>query len=200
MTTARRPFFFVASVAAVLGYGCSSGGDGPTCSLASGCPDADQICQFTLGDCSGNGTCVSSTRACDDVATEVCTCGGISEMASCSNLAFEEPTRAKGVCPIATGGVCRSDDDCAPAALCAFPIAGGCGVTGTCVLALESCTDPTPEPEACACDGVTPIGLACIYGVGAAPLPVGTLGPCPGTTTDAGGDLHDGDVADGGRD
>ena len=38
-------------------------------------------------------------------------------------------------------------------------------------------------------DGVTMSGLACTYGDGGAPLPVGTLGACPGSVTDAGGIL-----------
>jgi hypothetical protein len=179
----------VTVAAGLVGYGCSSNGSGPSCTLDSGCPDSDQICQFTLGDCSGNGTCVSSTDACDNVTTEVCSCGGTTGMAPCSNLAFDEPTRSKGACSIATGGSCTSDDDCDPAALCSFQIADGCNAAGTCVLADLSCTDPSPEPVACGCDGVTMIGLACMYGDGGAPLPVGMLGACPGSVSDAGGIL-----------
>jgi hypothetical protein len=180
-------FGMVAALAGLVAYGCKS--SDPSCTLASGCPDSDQVCQFALGDCSGNGTCVTSTPSCDNVVTQVCTCAGVTDMVACSNLEFEEPTRSMGECPIATGTTCQSNDDCDPAALCSFPISGGCNATGTCVAADEACTDPSPEPLACACDGVTMIGLACTYGDGGAPLPVGTLGACPGSVTDAGGIL-----------
>jgi hypothetical protein len=180
-------FAMLAALAGSVTYGCES--DGATCTLATGCANADQICQFALGDCSGNGTCVASTPSCDNVATQVCSCGGVNEMAPCSNLAFSEPIRSTGNCPIATGGACQSDDDCDPAALCSFEISAGCSAAGTCILPDSACTDPSTEPLACGCDGVTMIGLACMYGDGGAPLPVGMLGACPGSVTDAGGIL-----------
>jgi len=177
----------LAALAGLIAWGCNS--SGASCTLASGCADSSQICQFALGDCSGNGTCVSSTPSCDNVATQVCSCAGVNEMAPCSNLEFSEPIRSTGACPIATGGTCQSDDDCSPAALCSFQVAAGCAATGTCVAADLACDDPSPEPLACGCDGVTLIGLACMYGDGGAPLPVGMLGACPGAVTDAGGIL-----------
>jgi hypothetical protein len=69
----------------------------------------------------------------------------------------------------ALGSPCVSTSDCIVSALCGYPIDAGCSAQGICVPEDLSC--PTDGPTVCGCDG-TPIGLACIYGVGYAPAPI----------------------------
>jgi hypothetical protein len=79
----------------------------------------------------------------------------------------------------APGSPCGVTSDCVPGALCAYPIADGCAAHGVCVTEDLSCTND--GPVVCGCDG-TPVGLACIYGPGNAPVPVpsATPGCAPG--------------------
>jgi hypothetical protein len=67
------------------------------------------------------------------------------------------------------GSPCGVTSDCYAGNLCAYPIDAGCTATGICVPEQLSCTDD--GPVVCGCDG-TPVGLACIYGAGNAPVPV----------------------------
>ncbi len=72
------------------------------------------------------------------------------------------------------GAACVLTTDCVPGLLCGYPIEAGCAAQGVCVPEYLTC--PVDGPIVCGCDGVTPVGLACIYGPGYAAVPV------PGTT------------------
>jgi hypothetical protein len=73
------------------------------------------------------------------------------------------------------GAPCQLTSDCAnELLLCGYPIDAGCAAQGICVPEDLSCTKD--GPTVCGCDGITPVGMACIYGPGYAAVPV------PGTT------------------
>ena len=74
----------------------------------------------------------------------------------------------------ALGSPCFLTTDCAPGTLCGFPEDGGCAAQGVCVAEDLSCTHD--GPTVCGCDG-TPVGLACIYGVGYAAEPIASTTP-----------------------
>jgi hypothetical protein len=78
------------------------------------------------------------------------------------------------------GGPCVVTGDCVAGLLCGYPIEAGCAAQGVCVP--EDLTCPVDGPVVCACDGVSPVGLACIYGPGYAvePIPGTTPGCMPG--------------------
>jgi hypothetical protein len=78
------------------------------------------------------------------------------------------------------GDPCNVTTDCTGGAeLCGFPIDAGCAAQGVCVAEDFSCT--ADGPVVCGCNG-DPVGLACIWGAGYAPLPV--VSTTPGCTYD----------------
>jgi acyl-CoA dehydrogenase len=82
------------------------------------------------------------------------------------------------------GDPCNASSDCTGGAeLCGFPIDAGCAAQGVCVPEDLSCTDD--GPVVCGCNG-DPVGLACIWGAGYAPLPVVSTTPGCAYDPDAG--------------
>ena len=82
------------------------------------------------------------------------------------------------------GDPCNTSSDCTGGEeLCGFPIDAGCAAQGVCVPEDFSCTDD--GPVVCGCNG-DPVGLACIWGAGYAPLPVVSTTPGCAYDPDAG--------------
>jgi hypothetical protein len=80
------------------------------------------------------------------------------------------------------GSPCVSTSDCSsPEDVCGYPIEAGCAAQGVCVPQDLSCT--VDGPVVCDCNG-DPVGLACLWGPGYAPLPVPS--EKPGCMPDAG--------------
>jgi len=105
-------------------------------------------------------------------------------VAACSsNSAPANPPEEAGA---PQGAPCVLTSDCAVELLCGYPIEAGCAAQGVCVPEDLSC--PTDGPVVCACDG-TPAGLACIYGVGYAVVPI--VDTTPGCLPMSDGGLFD---------
>ena len=162
-----------------------------TCTTSADC-NSDESCSFSPG-CSGaSGTCMALKPACTAPPTVACTCDGQTLEVPCDAPGPDVPVKSAGNCATPSGMKCNSNEDCDPTALCAFPIAGGCGAQGVCVVPDHTCMDPVPQTLACGCDGQT-IAINCMYGSGNAAGPVASVGsPCVvgdgGSTTEAGGD------------
>jgi hypothetical protein len=169
----------------------SQGCGAHTCSSNADCSGSD-VCSFMTGDCSGKGTCTAWDNQCAGPPTQACGCDGTTLGIECGYPANPVPVKALGACAVPAGGACSGSSDCDPRALCAFALDAGCSAQGVCVAPDVTCTDTT-SPAACACDG-TPVGLACIFGAGNAPLPVRSTSPCP--AADGGSDAAPPDGSD----
>jgi hypothetical protein len=101
-------------------------------------------------------------------------------LAMCTTRPDTSTVPIEGGAPV--GAPCMQTTDCGGEELCGFPIDQGCNAQGVCVFEDFSC--PTDGPVVCGCDGA-PVGLACIYGAGYAPLPV--VSTTPGCLPEGGG-------------
>lgn len=181
---------FAALVLAGIGRGCGSS----TCAAQGDCGPS-QVCSFTPGDCSGNGTCQSFT-ACQTEASQACACDGTTTVdVPCGFPGAPVPAKAGVACPIPSGTPCSVPEDCDPRALCAFAAGQGCQAQGICVVADVACS--VDNPTACGCDG-TSVGGSCIYGQGYYAAPIASVGACPGP--DGGSGTEGGVAPDGGAD
>lgn len=176
--------FAVASLVVVLGaHGC--GGD-KSCVKDADCGNGENCSYATGGGCDATGVCTTWDNLCEDPPQPSCACTGKTVFIGCGYPGTPVPVKHAGYCPTPTGTTCRSTSDCDPTALCAFPIAGGCGAKGVCVEPDRTCMSTTLR--ACGCDGNT-VALNCTFGAGNAPAPVASMGACVND-----GGAHDGGV------
>jgi hypothetical protein len=112
-------------------------------------------------------------------ATAALACLAMTLSAACINAGT--PPSGGGDAGGSVGSPCTSTSDCNPEALCGFPVDAGCAAQGVCVPQDLTCT--MDGPVVCDCTGA-PVGLACIWGPGYAPVPIPS--EKPGCVPDAG--------------
>jgi hypothetical protein len=136
---------------------------GFNCFSNAQCPATD-FCDAVT--CGGPGRCTPRARPCS--MFEVCGCDGNTYAAACVASADGVRIAHPGPCGVlidgavdalppqdsgpgdANPGVCFTDSQCGPSALC-FAI--GCGTPGTCIMRPTSC--PGIDFPTCGCDGTT---------------------------------------------
>jgi hypothetical protein len=87
-----------------------------------------------------------------------------------------------------TGGACATDAGCPSGEGCAWPTGtDSCGLSGTCVIVLDTACPAVPYVTACGCDG-TDVAWArdCAFPAGWAPSPLEHMGKCGDAGSDAG--------------
>jgi hypothetical protein len=171
----KLPLTFAISLFALVGaHGCSGS---KSCVHDGDCGSGENCAYPATNGCGAQGVCKTWDNQCDDPPHPACGCDGKTVFVGCGYPGNPVPVLADGYCATPVGGDCSSQSDCDPTALCAYPIADGCGAKGKCVEPDRTCMAPTKP--ACSCTGET-IEISCTFGAGNAVARVASMGACDG--------------------